>query len=83
MNKKQKYILRIGALFATFLLLFPSFIVEVGDAGSSRGLGHSFLLSPPKFLVSSTYGFVDAASLLVELTAIVTICAALWFSEKD
>lgn len=77
MNIRQKIILRCGAAIAALFLLFPNFVIEIGEGASMRGLGHNFILSPP------SYGFVHSFGLIAEISAVAVICAMLWWSEKE
>lgn len=70
-GERQK-IVKAGVIVGGVAILFPPF--HWGARGSSFGLGHSFILSPPKIReTSSEYGAIDALSLLAILVGITLV----------
>lgn len=70
-DERQK-IIKAGVIAGGVAVLFPPF--HWGARGSSFGLGHSFILSPPKIRdASSEYGAIDGLSLLAILAGIALV----------
>lgn len=71
---ERELVIKAGVMAAGIAVLFPPF--HWGARGSSFGLGHSFILLPPKVSPvssDSSYGAIDAAGLIAILAGIALV----------
>lgn len=80
-NNLQQIIIRSGAALAAILLLFPEYIIEIGDGGLTVGLGRSFIFAPPT--LGARYGYIYPLGLIVSIASVAVICYTLWMSERS
>ena len=73
-NPEREWIIKSGVIAGSVVLLFPPF--QWGARGSTFGLGHSFVLLPPKVdptSLHSQYGAIDGVGLIAILVGIALI----------
>lgn len=75
----RRTILRIAMVAAATITLFPPFYFQ-GSTGSRFGLGHAFILLPPRAGEGSAYsGSIDGIALLAILAGIGLVA---WISDR-
>jgi ribosomal protein L40E len=76
MNKKQRWVLFVGAAVILLMLLFPPFHFRTSDFVQNRGYG--CLFDP-----SEENSTVNTGLLLVQWIGVLLICVILWFALRD
>jgi hypothetical protein len=78
MNKKQRWVLFVGAAVILLMLLFPPFHWPRGLGGPVENMGYAFLFDVPQSRPT-----VNTGMLLVQWIGVMLICGILWYALRD
>jgi hypothetical protein len=78
MNKKQRWVLFVGAAVILLMLLFPPFHWPRGPGGPVENMGYAFLFDVPEGRPT-----VNVGTLLVQWVGVILVGGILWFALRD